>query len=156
MLVTSVSLRSMRLIHLGSSCVTMRALSTTDGVILSTICISVRVSLISYLQWRDPITLEQSMLKGLMFFDAISRWQCKQMVHAAWTASQLSASSVKQLTSCSITFAGFVMEFLHLASQSPAVLLTTSLKMVFATSAQPVAAPVKEVTSVTAVTLDSF
>jgi hypothetical protein len=48
------------------------------------------------------------------------------------------------------------MEFLHPASQSLAALLTTSLKMVFATSARPVAALVKEVTSVIVVTLDSF
>jgi hypothetical protein len=48
------------------------------------------------------------------------------------------------------------MEFLHPASQSLAALLTTSLKMVFAKSARPVAALVKEVTSVIVVTLDSF
>jgi hypothetical protein len=48
------------------------------------------------------------------------------------------------------------MEFLHLASLSLAALLTTTLKTVFATSARLVAALVKEVTSATVVTPDSF
>jgi len=48
------------------------------------------------------------------------------------------------------------MEFLLLASLFPAALLITILKMVFAISAQLVAAPVKELISVLAATLDSF
>lgn len=46
------------------------------------------------------------------------------------------------------------MEFHLLASQSPAVLLITTLRMVFATNAQLVAAIVKEVIFVQAVILD--
>jgi len=155
MLVTSVSLRSIRLIHMASSCVTMRVLSTTDGTTLSIICSFVTVSSISYLRWRDPTMSAQSMWKGLMFSAAISQWQCRQTALAAWIASQLSASSVNQLTSCFITFAGTVTVFLLLASLSPAALLITTLKMVFAISAPLVAAPVKEVIYVLAVTLDS-
>lgn len=45
--------------------------------------------------------------------------------------------------------------FLLLASLSPAALLITTLKMVFAISAPLVAAPVKEVIYVLAATLDS-
>ncbi len=46
--------------------------------------------------------------------------------------------------------------FLLLASLSPAALLITTLKMVFAISAPLVAALVKEVIYALAVTLDSF
>jgi hypothetical protein len=45
-----------------------------------------------------------------------------------------------------ITFAGFAMECPHLASQSQSALLTITLNMVFATSAQMVVLLAKEVT----------